>query len=97
MTTLLEHCTGLPHFGSASVTARACALKVLEEASELCEAVKDWDRPSSEAADWEGVTSEFADVLQTLVNLQWVLGLTDVDVREACGACRRRNQSRGRY
>lgn len=95
MTTLLEHVTGLVHF-SGHPTAREMGLKVLEEASELCEAVKAWDRPSSEAADWDAVTSEFADVLQTLVNLQWILGLTDVDVREACGACRRRNGERGR-
>lgn len=97
MTTLLEHVTGLQHFGSVSLTARACALKVLEEASELCEAVKDWDRPGSEGKDWSDMTSEFADVLQTLVNLQWAVGFTDVDVREACGECRRRNQKRGRY
>lgn len=95
MTTLLEHATGLQHF-PGHPAARDMALKVLEEASELCEAVKGWDRPDSGEADWDRVMMELSDVLQTLVNLQWVVGFTDVDVREACGECRRRNRERGR-
>lgn len=68
---------------------KAQGLKVLEEASELSEAVKSGDE---EAARYEAM-----DVLQALGNLIERMGWSDEQMREAYNKVKARNKIRGRY
>lgn len=98
----------LPKFASA-VDKRAQALKVLEEAAELCEAAKFCAKCSEGSAECGAceisadccartdMMDEYADVLQTLVNLA---AAHCIDAREIAAAqerCFERNMERGRY
>ena len=65
------------------------ALKVLEEAAELVEAVK--DKSDEEALE------EFCDTLQALGNLASFRGWTDSDIQGAYGKVVEKNFGRGRY
>lgn len=85
---------------------KAQALKVLEEASEVVEAWKDFDevrkdetRGYGEPHDWTYVArndllDECADVIQATLNLVAALGVEDF--RPYMKACERRNRERGR-
>ncbi len=82
------------------------ALKVLEEAAEVVEAWKTYDRDKAEGvrigvARHEYITgsrddllNEIADVVQAAMNLASALGV--VDFTERMSACKARNERRGR-
>lgn len=81
---------------------RARGLKVLEEAAEACEALKQVERraqsgdgPSFRACRADAL-QELADVAQTLCDALSSLGATAGEWEGACGAVRRRNLDRGR-
>ena len=95
--TLLEQATGLVAFYRPELQ-RWQARKVHEEAAELMVAVDEWDKASGEeaAACWEHALDEFAQVLQTLINLQDAMGFTDADLRRACRALFVRHKEDGR-
>lgn len=83
---------------------RTQALKVLEEASELCEAAKIYNVGKCEVCDKCGcclerneLLDEFADVCQTLVNLAAAFNITYGEISEALDGCIESNQERGRY
>lgn len=78
-----------PVTNTSDKTKKAQALKVLEEASELVEAVKDKDE--------DDVLWEFCDVLQALGNLAAVYGWKDNEIFKSYLDVRRSNVSRGRY
>lgn len=77
--------------------AKAQALKVLEEASELVEAVKYWDNGNRAQCFKVPAVMEAADVMQATLNLLDMMGLDLPDVLEAMRDCRERNMARGRY
>lgn len=74
-------------------------LKTLEEAAELVEAgkrvVKATDMQAGLNAEADMI-NEWADVLQTLVNLAVAFGISDSEIESAMSACRERNRERGR-
>lgn len=74
-------------------------LKTLEEAAELVEAgkrvVKATDMQAGLNAEADMI-SEWADVLQTLVNLAVAFDISDSEIESAMLACRERNRERGR-
>lgn len=65
------------------------ALKVLEEAAELVEAVKDGDK--------DHVLEEYMDTLQALGNLAFEFDFSERDFRIAYDAVYNKNLDRGRY
>lgn len=65
------------------------ALKVLEEASELVEAIKDGSRSHA--------LYEFADVLQALGNLASVMDFGELSLAMAYEDVKQHNIERGRY
>lgn len=74
-------------------------LKTLEEAAELVEAGKQ----AVNAPDFqtglnarENMLSEWADVLQTLVNTAVAFGFTDEEIEQAMAECLERNRLKGR-
>ena len=70
-------------------TPKEQALKILEEAAEIVEAVKgSWN---DEALD------EFADTLQAMGNLAYVMGWTGSDIQRAYDRIHKSNVKRGRY
>ena len=84
------------------------AVKVLEEASEVLEAWKDWDECSAgykycpdcvlrdkPCAQIQYVIDESADVIQAVCNLLDALHVDDM--REAMQECKERNVKRGRF
>ena len=79
---------------------RAQAVKVLEEAAEMFEAV-DWYRnvedDEQELADFyrDELVDECADVIQAVCNLLAGLGVADMTAPMA--ACEYRNRKRGRF
>lgn len=87
---------------------KAQALKVLEEAAEVVEAWKDWERTDQHlpnpSADLDMVIAhdeaeqnlldECADVIQATLNLVAALGVEDF--RPLMKECERRNRERGR-
>lgn len=75
---------------------RAQCHKVLEEASELCEAGKRYDKVPHDAGR-TATLDELADLAQAAVNLSAAFGVTDPEMREALARCRDRNSARGRY
>lgn len=70
-------------------SAKAQAIKVLEEAAELVEAVKDGD---ADHARYEAM-----DVLQALGNLAAQQGWTPKEMDTAYGTVMNNNRERGRY
>lgn len=82
---------------------KAQCVKVLEEASELCEASKILFKndPNYMGMDVpelrKDMLGEFADVLQTLVNLAKVFNITDREINNAVKDCIARNEERERY
>lgn len=85
-------------------TLKAQALKVLEEAAELLEAVKDYEREASkpEPEEWmigaceSFMRSELADVLQATLNLAAAFGYDQEEVERDMDMCECRNRMRGR-
>lgn len=77
--------------------AKAQALKVLEEAAELVEAVKCWEVAGRSLAFKTSAVEEAADVMQATLNLLDMMGLDRLDVLEAMRKCKDRNMARGRY
>ena len=78
---------------------KAQALKPLEEASEVLEAWKAWQKqlkhPNRAAKRrWE-LEDEIADCIQACVNLAAALGIKDMG--PAMRRCEARNRQRGRY
>lgn len=93
-------------------TQRECALKLLEEASEACEAMKRHEkvcalmtgellvdaRVSIEADSIRtSALRELADVLQVVANCLWVLGATQREVNGAISHVQHGNHERGRH
>lgn len=85
-------------------TLRAQALKVLEEAAELVEAVKAFERivekedtyPFVREWAYEKAASELADVLQSTLNTAAAMGFVEETVNRAMDQCHERNRERGR-
>ncbi|KFI66109.1 hypothetical protein [Bifidobacterium cuniculi] len=88
------------------------ALKVLEEASEVVEACKqwlDWNKLSDEEQDTicsqatmplpckQAIANEIADLLQTLANLCNAYGITHTMLKQADNTCIEKNTARGMY
>lgn len=76
-------------------TPRDCALKLLEEASEACEAIK----PHYEVQDWhtyQEALMELADVEQCVCNCLHVLNATESDWEYALRSVQEHNKKRGR-
>ena len=69
------------------------ALKVLEEASEVVEAVKQWMADGTYDRK-DRIVEECCDVVQAVCNLLHALGEADISVD--MGLCERRNRERGR-
>lgn len=77
-------------------TARECALKLLEEASEACEAIKKHDKESK----WETYQDsllELVDVLQCVTNCLYVLNPSHEEFESAVLEVRMHNSERGRH
>ena len=72
------------------------ALKVLEEAAEVVEAFKDWNKHGQTAEQRPDLTDECADVIQATVNLMAAMEFTDDEIHQAIKDCRARNDARGR-
>lgn len=93
----------MPVFSFKERQAKQTCLKVLEEASELCEAAKEVYKndPNYMGLDAHGLRdnmlSELADVMQTLVNLKETFNITDREINKHIKLCVERNEKRGRY
>lgn len=74
---------------------RECALKLLEESSEACEALKRHDKVK-EWETYQDTLLELADVLQCVANCLDVLGVTGMEFDQAIMEVRRHNVERGR-
>lgn len=74
---------------------RECALKLLEESSEACEAIKRHDKVQ-EWETYQDALAELADVLQCVANCLDALGVTGIEFDEAIMEVRRHNAERGR-
>lgn len=80
------------------------ALKPLEEASEVLEAWKRWERTKGAGDDWDAhvehnealidLVDECCDVIQATCNLLAALGIPSL--RDDMDRCERRNRERGR-
>ena len=76
-------------------TRRECALKLLEEASEACEAIKEHDK----VQDWQTYQEalmELADVVQCMCNCLQVLDPAVIDWERDVRAVQKHNLDRGR-
>lgn len=76
-------------------TPRECALKLLEEASEACEALKEHDK----VHDWntyQDALMELADVAQCMCNCLQALNATSDDWEHAIESVQEHNKQRGR-
>lgn len=76
-------------------TPRECALKLLEEASEACEAIKRHDK----VPDWntyQDALMELADVAQCMCNCLQVLDPANIDWERAMKVVQKQNLERGR-
>lgn len=76
-------------------TMRECALKLLEEASEACEALKEHDK----VQDWntyKEALMELADVAQCMCNCLQVLDPAGIDWERAVMVMQKHNLERGR-
>ena len=77
------------------ITLRECALKLLEEASEACEAIKEHDKVDG----WETYKEalyELADVEQCVCNCLHVLDPAGIDFERAVSVVQKHNLERGR-
>lgn len=77
-------------------TTRECALKLLEEASEACEAIKEHDKLQG----WETYQDsllELVDVLQCVTNCLYVLNPSNEEFEAAVLGVRMHNRERGRH
>lgn len=75
------------------------ATKVLQEAAELYEAAKKYERQHGGIfgdAYHDAMIDEAADVIQAVLNLYHKRGLEKAEVIEAMDRCLRRNEKRGR-
>ena len=75
------------------------ATKVLEEASEACEAARAWGRETEDAEPLMRLhaLTECCDVIQAALNLAAALGATQAELDRAMEAVRLANEERGRY
>lgn len=76
-------------------TPRECALKLLEEASEACEAIKRHDK----VPDWhtfQDALLELADVAQCMCNCLQALNATSDEFDDAIETVQEHNKQRGR-
>lgn len=69
-------------------------LKTLEESAEMVEAGKRLVKGEAKAR--RDLLAEWADVLQTLVNVATAFGITDDELAQAMDDCLVHNQERGR-
>lgn len=69
-------------------------LKTLEESAEMVEAGKRLVKGEAKAR--RDLLAEWADVLQTLVNVATAFDITDEELAQAMDDCLVRNQERGR-
>lgn len=69
-------------------------LKTLEESAEMVEAGKRLVKGDATAR--RDLLAEWADVLQTLVNVATAFGITDEELAQSMDDCLVRNQERGR-
>lgn len=76
-------------------TMRECALKLLEEASEACEAIKRHDKVQGFHTCQDSLM-ELADVAQCMCNCLQVLNPTPKDWERAVRAVQEHNLERGR-
>ena len=77
-------------------TNRECALKLLEEASEACEAIKKHDK-ESELVTYQDSLLELVDVLQCVTNCLYVLKPSHEEFEAAVLGVRLYNRERGRH
>ena len=77
-------------------TRRECALKLLEEASEACEAIKKHDK-MQEWCTYQEALLELADVAQCMCNCLQVLNPYDYEWEDAIKAVQEHNKERGRH
>ena len=75
---------------------RASALKLLEESSEACEAIKKNDK-APDYETYKDAVLELADVAQCLCNCLVTIGVTSEDWEDAVLEVRKRNMERGRH
>ena len=76
-------------------TRRECALKLLEEASEACEAIKEYDNVQ-DLHTYQDALMELADVAQCVCNCLHVLNATASVWEDAVRAVKEHNLERGR-
>lgn len=76
-------------------TNRECALKLLEEASEACEALKKHDKVQK-IGTYQDALMELADVEQCVCNCLQAIGASSIDWEDAVAEVRKRNIERGR-
>ena len=76
-------------------TSRECALKLLEEASEACEALKKHEKVQK-VGTYQDVLLELADVEQCVCNCLQAMGANSTDWEDAVAEVRKRNIERGR-
>ena len=74
---------------------RECALKLLEEASEACEAIKDYDNVQN-LNTYQDALMELADVAQCMCNCLQVLDPAGIDWERAVSVVQKHNLERGR-
>ena len=77
-------------------TTRECALKLLEEASEACEALKRHDK-EQKVGTYQDALLELADVEQCVCNCLQAMGANSIDWEDAVAEVRKRNIERGRH
>lgn len=76
-------------------TPRECALKLLEEASEACEAIKEYDKVQ-EWVTYQDALFKLANVGQCVCNCLQVLNSSESEWEDAVRAVKEHNLERGR-
>ena len=77
-------------------TRRECALKLLEEASEACEAIKKHDK-LQEWNTYQDALIELADVAQCMCNCLYILNPTKREWEDAVQSVQEHNKERDRH
>lgn len=77
-------------------SSRDCALKLLEESSEACEAMKKYSKLHSERTRLDALL-ELADVTQCLCNCLHSLNVIPCEWEEALATVKERNEERDRH
>ena len=77
-------------------TSRECALKLLEESSEACEALKKHDKTQM-FGTYQDALLELADVEQCVCNCLQAIGANSGDWEDAVAEVRKRNIERDRH